>query len=80
LRRTLLEALTGAFAETRRVIMVEVMAAIFLCVCCLSDATNDASTHRLRGEKRKTEVANTSLVFVDKRSRSVDTRETDPRF
>ena len=80
LRRTLLEALTGAFAETRRVIMVEVMAAIFLCVCCVSDATNDAGTHRLRAEKRKTEVANTSLVFVDKRSRSVDTRETDPRF
>ena len=63
LRRTLLEALTGAFAETRRVIMVEVMAAIFLCVCCVSDAANDASTHRLRAEKRKTEVANTSLVL-----------------
>ena len=42
-RRTLLEALTGAFAETRRVIMEVVMAAIFLCVCCVSDATNGAS-------------------------------------
>ena len=47
-RRTLLEALTGAFAETRRVIMEVVMAAIFLCVCCVSDATNGASGARAR--------------------------------
>jgi hypothetical protein len=44
----LLEALTGAFAETRRVIMEVVMAAIFLCVCCVSDATNGASGARAR--------------------------------
>lgn len=67
LGRTLLEALTGAFAETRRVIMVEVMAAIFLCVCCLSDATNDANTHRLRvkSEKRRSQTRHSFLWIRD---------------
>lgn len=63
----MLEALTGAFAETRRVIMVEVMAAIFLCVCCLSDATNDANTHRLRvkSEKRRSQTRHSFLWIRD---------------
>lgn len=81
LRRTLLEALTGAFAETRRVIMVEVMAAIFLSVCCVSDAANEASTHGLRAEKRKTEVANTSLVLWIRDSGRLQTHERNrPSF